>query len=85
MDNSCNKIPFKIFCRVCEDISNAKTEKKILVLEKFFGKCRESIKKSNHYVCQLILIKIVLYTLYNNIKMFRKIQFIQYCDCFFQQ
>lgn len=54
MDKSCNKIQFKIFCRVCDDICNAKNDKKILILEKFFGKCRGSIEKSNHDVCQLI-------------------------------
>lgn len=41
----CNKLPFKLFCRVCEDICNAKTEKKVIILEKFINKCRGSIEK----------------------------------------
>lgn len=48
IDKSCNKIPFKLFCRVCEDICDAKSDKKILILEKFIGKCRESIEKSEN-------------------------------------
>lgn len=59
MDQSCNKITFKLFCRVCEDICNAKSENKILILEKFIGKCRESIEKSGHAVCYLKLNTIV--------------------------
>lgn len=43
----CNNIPFELFCRVCEDIYNAKNEKKILLLEKFISKCRGSIEKSD--------------------------------------
>lgn len=43
----CNKVPFELFCRVCEDISNAKNEKKFLILEKFISKCRGSIEKSD--------------------------------------
>ncbi|XP_060868826.1 DNA ligase 4 isoform X1 [Metopolophium dirhodum] len=44
----CNKIPFELFCRVCEDIYNAKNEKKVLILEKFISKCRGSIEKSDN-------------------------------------
>lgn len=45
---SCNTVPFKLFCRVCEDICNAKNDKKVLIVEKFIGKCRGSIEKSNN-------------------------------------
>jgi len=45
---SCNKIPFQLFCRVCEDICNAKNEKKVLILEKFIGKCRGSVEKGDN-------------------------------------
>ncbi|XP_022180301.1 DNA ligase 4 isoform X4 [Myzus persicae] len=44
----CNKIPFELFCRVCDDIYNAKNEKKVLILEKFISKCRGSIGKSDN-------------------------------------
>lgn len=56
----CNKIPFELFCRVCEDIYNAKNEKKVLILEKFISKCRGSIEKSDNLniVSYLILDKI---------------------------
>lgn len=52
----CNKIPFKLFCCVCEDISNAKNEKKVAILEKFIGKCRGTIEKSENIniVSQLV-------------------------------
>lgn len=43
-----NKVPFKLFCRVCEDICNAKTEHKITILEKFISKCRGSIENSEN-------------------------------------
>lgn len=43
----CNDIPFALFCCVCEEIYNAKNEKKILLLEKFISKCRGSIEKSD--------------------------------------
>lgn len=45
---SCNKISFQLFCRVCEDICNAKNEKKVLILEKFIGKCRGSVEKGDN-------------------------------------
>lgn len=44
----CNKVPFKLFCCVCEDIYNAKSDKKVLILEKFISKCRGSIEKSDN-------------------------------------
>lgn len=52
----CNKIPFKLFCCVCDDISNARNEKKVAILEKFIGKCRGSIEKSENIniVSQLV-------------------------------
>jgi len=65
----CNKIPFKLFCRVCEDIYNAKNEKKVLILEKFIGKCRGSIERGDNLniVSQSILGKesFFLYHLFN--------------------
>lgn len=59
----CNKVPFELFCRVCEDISNANNEKKFLLLEKFIGKCRGSVEKSDeiNIVSYLILDKIKTY------------------------
>ncbi|VVC30005.1 Hypothetical protein CINCED_3A019636 [Cinara cedri] len=42
------KVPFKLFCHVCEDICNAKTERKITILEKFISKCRGSIENSDN-------------------------------------
>lgn len=55
----CNKLPFKLFCRVCEDISNAKNDKKVIILEKFINKCRGSIDKSENLniVSHLTLLK----------------------------
>lgn len=57
----CNTVPFKLFCRVCEDICNAKNEKKILILEKFISKCRGLTEKSDNIniVSQLVLDKIL--------------------------
>lgn len=43
----CNKIPFELFCRVCEDIYNAKNDKKVLILEKFINKCRGSTEEND--------------------------------------
>ncbi|XP_025209212.1 DNA ligase 4 isoform X1 [Melanaphis sacchari] len=48
ISKSCNKIPFELFCCVCEDIYNAKNENKILILEKFINKCRGSVEKSEN-------------------------------------
>lgn len=45
---TCNTIPFKLFCRVCEDIRNTKYEKKVLILEKFIRKYRGQIEKSDN-------------------------------------
>lgn len=56
----CNKLPFKLFCRVCEDISNAKSEKKVIILEKFISKCRGSIENYEN-------INIVSHQFYKNI------------------
>lgn len=44
----CNKVPFKLFCHVCEDIFNAKTEHKVTILEKFISKCRGSIENNDN-------------------------------------
>jgi len=54
----CNKIPFKLFCCVCEDISNAKNENKVIILEKFINKCRGSTEKNKSIVSDLIYIYI---------------------------
>lgn len=61
----CNNIPFELFCRVCEDIYNAKNDKKILMLEKFISKCRGSTEKSDKIkiVSQTILYKL-FYVIY---------------------
>ncbi|KAL5243761.1 hypothetical protein ACI65C_011171 [Semiaphis heraclei] len=48
ISKACNKIPFELFCRVCEDIYNAKNENKVLILKKFISKCRGSIEKSDN-------------------------------------
>lgn len=48
MGKPCNKIPFKLFCRVCDDIYNAKSEHKIIILEKFINKCRGSIENNDN-------------------------------------
>lgn len=59
-DKSCNKMPFKLFCRVCEDIYNAKNDKKISILDKFISKYRGSTEKNDNLciVSHLILDKI---------------------------
>jgi ribosomal protein S18 len=44
---TCNTISFKLFCRFCEDICNAKYEKKISMLKKFIEKYRGKIEESD--------------------------------------
>lgn len=63
----CNKTSFKLFCRVCDDIFNAKNEKKVLILEKFIGKCRGSVEKGDNLniVSQLVLEKNSFFFLYS--------------------
>jgi len=66
----CNKIPFELFCRVCEDICNAKNDKKILILEKFISKCRGSIEKSENLniVSRLLVLNKIPYSMYTLIE-----------------
>lgn len=77
----CNHIPFELFCRVCEDICNAKNEKKILLLEKFISKCRGSTEKSDiiKSVSHLVLNKL-FYAIYI-INIFRKILSTRFYVC----
>lgn len=56
-----NNIQFKLFCHVCEDIRNAKTEKKMSRLKEFISKYRGLIENSDNIniVSQLILDEIL--------------------------
>ncbi|XP_050525121.1 DNA ligase 4 [Daktulosphaira vitifoliae] len=47
-NNSTGKISFKLFCRACEDISNAAlSERKVAILQKFMGMYRGTIEQSS--------------------------------------
>lgn len=57
IDKSCNNVPFKLFCRYCEEIFNAKNDRKIPILEKFISKYRGSVERNDNLkiVSRLIL------------------------------